>query len=157
MTKKGLLTISLLIALLALGAVSVLADDAPTDNMCPMYSEDDETTVMGYCDGRINATDIVQPVAIYYDYETVMGWDDDDECATYKDVVCGIELWEISSESVGQLVLHVGMDVVGPALTSTTDLQLASANGYTVNYSGTGYFWVTAPNGYTFTWKAFKK
>ena len=156
MSKRGLLTITLLIALLAFGAASALAEDTSGDTMCPMYSEDDDMTVMGYCDGRINATDIVQPVAIYYDYETIKGWDDDDECATYKDVVCGIELWAISSESVGQLVLNVGMDVIGPALMSTTDMQLASANGYTVNYSATGYFWVTAPNGYTFTWKAFE-
>ena len=153
MSKKALLLISVLALSVMLGAVSAFADDGGS-NMAP-YVTDDGDTIYGYADGRINATDIVQSVAVYYSHETVVGWDDDTESATYGDVISGIELWALDSEDVGQQVLSVSMAEIAPALASSVDVQIAAANGYSVNYSPTGYFWVTAPDGYTFTWEAF--
>ena len=152
MSKKALLLVSVLALSLMLGAVSAFADDGGN---LSAYVTDDGETVYGYADGRINATDIIQSVAVYYSHETVVGWDDDTESATYGEVISGIELWALDSDDVGQQVLSVSLDQITPALSSSVDVQVAAANGYTVNYSPSGYFWVTAPDGYTFIWEAF--
>ena len=76
MSKKALLLVSVLALSLMLGAVSAFADDGGN---LSAYVTDDGETVYGYADGRINATDIIQSVAVYYSHETVVGWDDDTE------------------------------------------------------------------------------
>jgi hypothetical protein len=53
-----------------LGAASVFADGDDSQG-CMFYNEDEDVWVAGFCDGRLNAFDIAQPVAIYYSYDTV--------------------------------------------------------------------------------------
>jgi hypothetical protein len=147
MLKKVLLTTSVLVAVFVLGAVNVFADNSSPVN-CRVYNEDDDMYAPGYCDGRLNAFDIDQPVAIYYTYETGTLMDDDGN-AYIADVVTGIQLWAIDSEDVGQLVLNVPLSQI------TASTNAVSANGYTVSYSpAAGTYTVVAPNGYTFSWEA---
>jgi hypothetical protein len=135
------------------GAASVFAGDDSTES-CTFYNEDEGVTVPGYCDGRINAFDIAQPVAIYYSYDTVQALDD--EGSTYlTDVVSGIELWTIDADGNGQLALWVPLANITPAFSATTDVQIAAAHGITLNYSPAAHaFWVTAP-GYSFSWETW--
>lgn len=147
MLKKVLLTASIAAVVLVFGAVNVFADNTSPIN-CQVYNEDDDMLAPGYCDGRLNAFDIDQPVAIYYTYEQGQLVDDDGNPYT-TDVVSSIDLWAPDSDGAGQLVLSVPIEQI------TGTQNTVSRSGYTVSYSPVAKtFTVTAPNGYTFTWKA---
>jgi hypothetical protein len=154
MFKKMLLIVSVFAFVLAFGATAAFAGDDDAGD-CPLvYSEDYGIWVPGYCDGRINAFDIAQPVAIYYSYDTVQALDDDGNAYT-TNVVSGIELWVIDAEGTGQLVVWAHLPEIEQAFSATADVQIAAADGVTLNYSpSTHMFWVTAP-GYSFSWEAW--
>jgi hypothetical protein len=153
MFKKAGLILSIGVLVCVLGAASALASDA-SGEICTFYNADEGVTVSGYCDGRINAFDIAQPVAIYYSYDTVQAVND--EGNTYlTDVISGIELWSIDADGNGQLALSVPLASITPAFSATSNAQIAAANGLSLNYSPAAHaFWVTAP-GYSFSWEAW--
>jgi hypothetical protein len=153
MFKKIWLVVLVGALVLMVGAVNVFADGDSTAG-CTFYNEDEGVTVVGYCDGRINAFDIAQPVAIYYSYDTVQALDD--EGNTYlTDVVSGIELWAIDADGNGQRAMWVPLANITPAFSASSDVQIAAAHGMSLNYSPSAHaFWVTAP-GYSFAWQAW--
>ncbi|GAB4415003.1 MAG: hypothetical protein Kow00106_10340 [Anaerolineae bacterium] len=153
MFKKVWLTAMVVAVVSLLGAASVFADGDDSQG-CMFYNEDEDVWVAGFCDGRLNAFDIAQPVAIYYSYDAVLATDEDGN-PYWTDVVDAIEVWAIDSEGVGQLALRVPVSQIAPALSATSDVQIAAVNGITLNYSpSANAFWVTAP-GYSFTWEAW--
>jgi len=151
MSKKLVLVLSVLALVLAFGAVNVFADDGTTPR--PVYNEDEGVWTSGYQDGRLNAFDIDQPVALYYTYDVVTAWDSDG-VAYAPHVVTSLQLWAIDGDGVGQMVLNVPAAQLNAAVAAGQNAQIAAANGYAVNYSTSGYFWMTAPSGYSFTWEA---
>lgn len=156
MFKKGLLIVAVFMLVAAFGAANVFAADTSTANSsCPLvYNSDTGTWVANFCDGRINAFDMTEPVAIYYSYNTIQAVDSSG--STYlTNVVSGINLWTINSNSVGQLALSVPLSQITPAFSAAHDVQIAAANGLTLNYSPSSHmFLVTAP-GYSFSWEAW--
>jgi hypothetical protein len=155
MFKKVWLIVSVCALVFVFGATNVFAAGAePTAGICQFYNADEDMTVPGYCDGRINAFDIDQPVAIYYTYDTVQVLDDDGS-AYSTDAVSGIELWAIDADGTGQLAMWVPLANITPAFGATSNVQIASAQGIALNYSpSANAFWVTAP-GYSFAWEAW--
>ena len=154
MFKKVSLIVSVCALVFVFGAANVFADDSSAAQSCMFYNADYGTTVAGFCDGRINAFDMTEPVAIYYSYDTVQAVDDDGN-AYWADVIGGIEVWAIDGDGVGQPVMSVPLTQITPALSATSDVQIAAANGITLNYSpSANAFWVTAP-GYSFAWEAW--
>ncbi len=153
MSKKVLLMASVLVIVFAFGATSVLAEDDETEACPPVYSEEYDTWVSAYyCDGRLNAFDMMQPVAIYYTYDTAQVLDDDGNW-TWTDVVTGIALWSVDADSNGQLALWVPKADIVSAFSAASDVQIATAHGIALNYSpSAAALWVTAP-GYTFAWE----
>ena len=152
MVKKTVLVITMLAVVLVSGALSAFADDP--DTACQINSADEGVTVAAYCDGRINAFDIAQPVAIYYTFEDAEAINDDGE-AYLTQIVTGIELWGIDGDSNGYLALWVGIDEINAALASDVNVQLGAAYGLTLTYvPAVNMFWVTAP-GYSFSWDAW--
>lgn len=153
MFKKVWFTALAVVAVSVLGAASAFADGDETSG-CMFYNEDEDVWIAGYCDGRLNAFDIAQPVAIYYSYDTVLATDEDGN-PYWTDVVDAIEIWVIDSEGVGQLALRVPAAQIAPAFNAISDVQIAAVNGITLNYSPSAdAFWVTAP-GYSFVWEAW--
>jgi hypothetical protein len=150
MSKKKLGLSLLLSFVLVTGVVAVEAA-APTDDTPPAPS---------FTDGRINAYDAGAPIAIFNtrtDIPTV----DANGLPTTETVVSGVQLlaWSNASESASQ-VLDVSRDTIESAIAKnpTKDFTIAKANGYTLNYSQSGWFWVTTPPDsegkvYTFSWQ----
>lgn len=153
MSKKMLLVASVFVIVFAFGATSVLADDEETKACPPVYSEDYDIWVSAYfCDGRLNAFDLMEPVAIYYTHDSAQVLDDDGNWV-WTEVVSGIALWSVDADSNGQLALWVPAADVVAAFSATSDVQIAAAQGITLNYSPSGdMLWVTAP-GYSFVWE----
>jgi hypothetical protein len=147
MSKK--LGLSLLFAfVLAIGAFAVQASDT-SDSLPPSFD-----------DGRLNAYDSGAPVAVFYTRDEIATVDSDG-LATTETVVSGIQLlaWDGGSESARQ-VLDVSRDAIEKAIAKNTkaDFTVANANGYSLNYSQSGWFWITtAPDSegkvYTFSWQ----
>lgn len=147
MKKFGL---SLVLALvLATGAIVVQAAD-----------DTDTPAVPSFDDGRINAYDAGAPIAIFNTRDEIAAVDEDG-LPTTETVVSGIELlsWNNASESASQ-VLDVSRDAIEEAIAvnTTSDFTIAESNGYTLNYSQSGWFWVTTPPDaegkvYTFSWQ----
>ncbi len=161
MFKKILLITSVFVLVFAVGAVNVFASqesgNTPTRAAmeCPaIYNEDADTWVSAYyCDGRLNAFDITQTVAVYDDYTSVQTWDEDGN-PFYIDAVSGVSLWVIDWNDAGQLALYVPESSIQAAVAAGTDTVIAEGNGVTLGYSAYGVLWVTGPGGYAFTWDA---
>ncbi len=149
MSKK--LGLSLLLAfVLVTGVIAVQAADDTSDT----------PPVPSFHDGRINAYDPGAPVAIF-DTRTEIPAVDANGLPTTETVISGIQLlaWNNASESASQ-VLDVSRDTVNEAIAKNTakDFTIAKSNGYTLNYSQSGWFWVTTPPDaegkvYTFSWQ----
>jgi hypothetical protein len=147
MSKK--FGLSLILAfVLAVGAFAVQASDT-SDSLPPSFD-----------DGRLNAYDSGAPVAVFYTRDEIATVDSDG-LATTETVVNGIQLlaWDGGSESARQ-VLDVSRDAIEQAIAKNTkaDFTVAKANGYTLNYSQSGWFWITTPPDsegkvYTFSWQ----
>jgi hypothetical protein len=142
--------ISLVLALVMVtGVIAVQAADATDTPVVPSFD-----------DGRINAYDPGAPVAIFNTRDEIAAVDEDG-LPTTETVVSGIELlsWSNASESASQ-VLDVSRDTIEKAITANIadDFTIAESNGYTLNYSQSGWFWVTTPPDaegkvYTFSWQ----
>ncbi|MBN1563448.1 MAG: hypothetical protein JXA10_06405 [Anaerolineae bacterium] len=156
MVKKTLLLLTVFTVVLMSGAISAFADDTGTD--CQVYNADEDVSVPAYCDGRINAYDIMQPVAI--SYTTAAGTalnDDGEEYPT--EVITGIALWGVDDDSNGYLAFWVGIDDINAAMTAAqvtnTNVTLGEAYGLILTYvPAADMFWVTGP-AYSFTWDAW--
>lgn len=158
MFKKVSLVVSVVVMVMAFGLGNVLADDGEVE--CPAaYNEELGVWVTGYCDGRLNAYDIMQSVAVYYDHEVVTSTflaedEDGDEywAQSAEEVISAINVWGITAEGVGYPALVVPAEAVEEAKLAGVDAVLGSAHGITLSYSPSGYLWVSGPDGYTFTW-----
>ena len=149
MSKK--LGLSLLLSfVLVTGVVAVQAADTSTDT----------PPVPSFNDGRINAYDPGAPVAVFNTRDEITAVDADG-LPTTEAVVSGIQLlaWSNASESATQ-VLDVSRTAIESAIAKNTtkDFTIAKSNGYTLNYSQSGWFWVTTPPDsegkvYTFSWQ----
>ena len=149
MSKKKLGLGLILSFVLVTGVVAVEA--APTTTTPPVPS---------FNDGRINAFDAGAPVAIF-DTRVDVPAIDANGLPTTLTSISGIQLlaWSGASESATQ-VLDVSRDTIDKAIAKNTtkDFTVAKSNGYTLNYSQSGWFWVTTPPDsegkvYTFTWQ----
>jgi hypothetical protein len=106
-----------------------------------------------FCDKRLNATDIMAPVAIYYRLEDRQLRDKNNKAYNAK-VPVGIELWSINSQGVGQKTAYIPYADFQAALSAAADSTFYSSGGLTLGYSvGAKSFWFSAP-GYSFVWKA---
>ncbi len=150
MSKKKF-GLSLLLSLaLVTGVVAVEAADTSTDT----------PPVPSFNDGRINAYDPGAPIAVFNTHEDIAAVDSNG-LPTTETVINGIQLlaWSNASESAKQ-VLDVSRDTIESAIAKNKakDFTIAKANGYTLNYSQSGWFWVTTPPDseakvYTFSWQ----
>ena len=132
------------------GVVAVEAAVSPTDT----------PPVPSFHDGRINAFDAGAPVAIF-DTRADVPAVDANGLPTTETVVNGVQLlaWSGASESASQ-VLDVSRDTIDKAIAKNTtkDFTIAKANGYTLNYSQSGWFWAyhtprLEGKVYTFSWQ----
>jgi len=161
MVKKVLLIVSVCALVAVFGAANVFADDGE-DECPPTYNEDLGVWVNGYCDGRLNAFDIVQSVAVYYDHAvvTTSTLKEDEDGEEYweqsaEEVISAIDVWGVTADGVGYQALVVPAAAVEAAKLAGVDAVLGSAHGITLGYSPSGYLWVSGPDGYTFVWEAW--
>jgi len=149
MSNKKLAVGLFLSFVLVTGAVAVEAA-TPTD----------ETPTPSFHDGRINAFDTGAPIAIFDTHSDIPTVDVNGLPST-ETIVSGVQLlaWSNTSDSASQ-VLDVSRDAIDKAIAKngTKDFTIAKDNGYTLNYSKFGWFWVTTPPDsegkvYTFSWQ----
>lgn len=162
MVRKITLILSALTLLLALGAINIFAeDDDETSTPCPLvYDADSDTWTSAYfCDGRLNAFELLQSVAVYYEYTAVPVWVEitgEDDATVWEqqmtEVVDAITVWAIDVNGVGQKALSVPYSAVSAAIAAGTDAVIAQGDGVELGVSSDGALWVTGPDGYHFTW-----
>lgn len=144
--SKQLGLVVVLVLSLMLGAVAVQASD-------------DTPLIPSFNDGRLNAFDAGAPLILYYTHDTVATVDDNGLPTEYE-VFSGIEVlrWDNDTES-SSLVMQISADELKDAIANTTeDSLIAEVNGVTLNYSASGWLWVTsAPDSegkvYSFSWE----
>ena len=163
MFKKSVLVMTVAALLMGVMLVSVpaaLADGG--SGLAQVYDEASGTWVTCIADGRINGCQLDEPVAIYYTSTSVpvldqygqIEWNSDGSKA-YVSEVTGIELWGIVSGYESPIkVVGISTSEIQAKIAAAggADTVLAQGDGYTLGYSASGYFWVTAPNGYNFVW-----
>ncbi len=142
--------VSLLLSVVVLAALAsnVLADDGTSTFKT---SHDGDQLVGSYTDGRINAYQVVSPVAIYYSYGPEYLSPDG---SLVKDVN-GIQVWTINQTTgEGQQAFDVTLPDLQKDIAAAkgADTVITSADGFTLNHSGSGSYWLSGPNGYNFTW-----
>ncbi|HML22751.1 MAG TPA: hypothetical protein PKD09_13965 [Aggregatilinea sp.] len=143
MSKKMLLAM-VMVVVLALGAASSAFADGDTDTYGAVIE-----------DGRLNKTDLSAPLAVYYSTVEKMGYDEDLEWDYVYNEITGIEIWAIDSDSNGYKTFSVTLDQINAALAATANDYVVFQQGdYSIGYSESGWYWVTGPNGYEFTWEA---
>lgn len=142
--------ISVLLSVVVLAALvgSALADD---DTGSFKTTHDGDQLVGLYTDGRINNAEVVAPVAIYYTYGPEYVSPDNSRIHD----VNGITVLTINQATgEGTPAFTVSLPDLQKAIAAANgaDTVVASGEGYTLNHSGSGYYFLTGPNGYTFTW-----
>ncbi|WP_162909210.1 hypothetical protein [Aggregatilinea lenta] len=143
MLKRSVLAMVMVVAL-ALGVATSAFADGDTDSYGAVIE-----------DGRLNKTDLSAPLAVYYSTEEMLGYDEDLDWNYTYDVITGIELWALDSDSNGYLAYSVTLDQINTALAaSSSDYVVFQHGDYSIGYSESGWYWVTGPNGYEFTWEA---
>jgi hypothetical protein len=146
------LSILLLTGFLLLMVSAVKGADAP---LVPVTT-DTYGVIDKLDDGRLNGYDVGAPVAIYYKYDAVKKADG----KTYN-VLRGIEMLGIDKKTnAGYLILDAAVDHIAGDVKDANkkDVTIVDKNGYTLNYSPSGWFWVTTPPDaegkvYTFKWQ----
>jgi hypothetical protein len=168
--KRVMLIGTVFALVLASGAVNVFASGNASTKPCPaMYNSDTNTWTDAYfCDGRLNAYDLTEPVAVYYAYTTqpvsvsvtTTDQDKDETAQTMQtqmaNMVSAINIWSIDPEHVGQLALSVPVSKIEPAFSATAPTQIASANGITLSFSPASDMFTVTDGSYAFTWKAWQ-
>lgn len=148
MFRKSICALLVGVFVLLLGASVGFAQEEP----CWTYDKKVGKIAI-FCDGRLNTYDKTAPVYVYYDFDRKQVPDKNNKLY-WSDVVVGVEFWAVNSLGIGQQVAYVPVADITPALASTTDVQIFSGAGITLNYSPSGkMFWFTA-GGYSFSWSA---
>ena len=163
MLKKSVLAVvvaALLMSVMLAGVPAALADGG--GQLVQIYDEDAENWVTCIADGRINGCQIDAPVAIYTTTSTPIldaygqfEWNTDGTMA-FDNAVTGVEMWGLASGYDNLIkVISLGTDEIQAAIAASggADTILAQAYGYSLGYSASGYLWLTAPDGYSFTWE----
>jgi hypothetical protein len=162
MFKKSVLVATLLISMLLLvGVPAVLAQGG---ELVRVLDKDSGNWVTCFGDGRLNGCKLDAPVAIFYsstsapvrDANGQIKWSSDGSMV-YADELTGIEMWGLASgySNLIKVISITKAEICARiAAAGGADTVLAEGHGYTLGYSATGYFWVLAPDGYSFTWKA---
>jgi hypothetical protein len=127
-----------------------------------VWLEDEEMFHPAFDDGRLNKFDIDAPVAIFYTTEAMpqmnasggWGWTEEGEMI-YEDVIVSLDLYGFlpGKSTIDHISCCPMAELNAMVNSATSDLILWQRDGYTLGYSVSGYFWVTAPNGYTFAWE----
>lgn len=150
MSKKWL--VGLLILVLVLSAVTaVIAQDEADDDGTIHVDTRNFGRIAMFTDGRINATDLGAPVAIYHTEEMVTTPDGGQIAVTN-----GIELLAIEPETNhGRLVLDAGLDELEQLITG--EVSSLESNGFHLSFQD-GLFSVVAPPDfegkvYNFQWE----
>lgn len=163
MSKKTSLGMILVVmmASMVFGTSAVLADGGGA--LVPVYDEDNGWSHC-FADGRINGCTLDAPVAIYIDHVEVVSTDangvpawNEDGTPAYQDEITGVEMWGIVSGYDNLLkVMDMSLAEIQAAVAAANgaDVTLSQNYGYAFGHSASGYFWVTAPDGYSFAWDA---
>lgn len=157
MSRKSVFAVALVAIVLATVGSALPAQAAGEPNqVCPaVYNPDQRVWVEGvYCDGRLNAFDVDQPVAIFYARQPERVVDDKGR-AYITDAIVGIEFWTVNANGQGQLAMWVPVDDVESAFDSASDVEVASQNGVTLRYSPAANALTAALGSYAFTWKVW--
>ena len=164
MVKKSVLAVvvaALLMSVMLAGVPAALADGG--GQLTQVYDETSGSWVTCIVDGRINGCQIDAPVAIYTTTTTTpvldaygqFEWNTDGSMA-FASEVTGVEMWGLASGYDNLIkVISLSTDEIQAAIAAAggADTLLAQAYGYTLGYSASGYLWLTAPDGYNFTWE----
>jgi hypothetical protein len=165
MFKKSVLVAVVAVLILSMMLMSVPAVLAGGGSqLAQVFDKDSGNWVTCFADGRINGCTLDEPVAIFYSSTSVpaldahgqIKWNSDGGMA-YTDVLTGIEMWGLASGYSNLIkVIEISTTEIRARIAAAggADTVLAEGYGYTLGHSATGYFWVTAPNGYSFVWKA---
>ncbi|GAB4574329.1 MAG: hypothetical protein Kow0077_20340 [Anaerolineae bacterium] len=125
------------------------------------YDEDSEQWLPLFDDGRLNAFDIDAPLAVYYVREARVQFEENGDWVwengemVYEDVIVSFEIWAKlpGFETFQQIVCCPIEELNAMVNSATEDIVLMESHGYTLGYSVSGYFWVSAPDGYSFVWE----
>ncbi len=162
---KQSIVVALAVSLSILGTSAALAeeeaDDSEQDVIETVQSED-YGSVKVFTDGRLNASDLAAPVAVYYTYAAQMVLDANGEIVWgadgypyYEDVATGLQLLAIDSTGNGQAVLELSKDSINDALAQGQTSFVAG--GYQLNINENGWYWLVSPPDadgkvYSFSW-----
>lgn len=143
--------VSLVLSVLMLAALAgtVLADDGSDGTF--KTTHDGDELVGSYTDGRINAYEVVSPVAIYYTYGPEYVTADGSRVHDIN----GIQVLTVNqANGEGTEAFSVSLPDIQKAIADAAgkDVVVASGSGYTLNHSASGWYWLTGPNDYSFTW-----
>jgi hypothetical protein len=160
--KVAFVTIAVVVMLLG---VSVVAAGGTTGGqLVPVYVKGVGNTpdawINCFNDGRINPCQVDAPAAIFVQHRNVQATDANgrlrfnrDGTPMYRQEHTRIEVYGIVPGGGMQKVADVPVEQIRAAVASGQDTILSQDDrGYTLGYSARGYFWLTAPNGYSFTW-----
>ena len=145
------LSFILLLVVLAAVVVTVAAKESDPPSI-PVETED-YGTVMAINDGRLNGVDVAAPVAVFVQHVTL----EDPEDGHFYQKDAAYELLAIDPKTNGgYLVLRATADDIQQLMTGKIDM--IESNGYTLEYSPSDWFWVTAPADkegkvYSFQWQ----
>jgi hypothetical protein len=151
MSRK--LAFVLLFVLFVLVIVPVVAKEG-TPPSIPVQTKD-YGVEMAINDGRLNGLDVAAPVAVYVAHQTV--FEPDPKHNHFTEIDTAYELLAIDPKSNnGYLVLRATADDVQKLMKG--EVPSIESNGYTLNYSPSDWFWITAPPDkegkvYSFKWQ----
>jgi hypothetical protein len=157
MLRKSLLAM-LTVIMVFTGASVVLAGGG---QVVRVWDEDADAYLPMFNDGRLNAFDIDAPVAVFYHKEPVVqmdpngGWKWKNGQMVYLDVIQSLDIYaRLPGSANFQLVSCCPMEQLNATVNAATeDTILWQKDGYTLGYSVSGWFWISAPNGYYFAWE----
>lgn len=158
MLRKGLVVL-VIMGLLLVGATTVLAQGG--GKITHEYNEDVDAMLPLFDDGRLNAYDIDAPIAIFYDTDSTPrleangNWVWKDNMIVYDEFVVSLDIYaRLPGSASFQKVMCCPIEELNAQVDAATqDLILMEREGYRLGYSVSGYFWVSAPNGYFFAWQ----
>jgi hypothetical protein len=144
---RKMVLFALFALVMVVGVSAVMADDS-SDNPKPVFN-----------DGRLNAFDAGAPIALYYTYDEQHSVASDGSDVK-TEVLSGVEAlaWD-NQTGTSSLALNATVDQINQVTaTCTSNCVVAESNGYTLNYSASGWLWVTTPadsegKTYSFQWQ----
>lgn len=150
MTKKLAIFVAI-VALLAVGASSVYAAPPKNEHPGQVFNSTLGIWVPAFGDGRINAFDMTEPVAVYYNYGNAEVQAADGTMQLTQ-IVTGIDVWYIDSLSEGQFDFMVTAAQIAAARTASHATTLGTGHGFTLSYDPATTSFTISGDGYSFTW-----